>query len=329
MKTLRLKIEYFGLRLGVGLVELLPYRLLRPLANFLGWLVFHLDARGRGTALENLRVAFGDEMTEARRREVARKSFQTFARTMLELFWSPNLRKEHLDRYAVVEGLERDPCHFNQDQAAVYVCLHFSNFEWLGHVCAFLITPGFVISQRFKNPALGPIFDRARAASGHEVLKSERAFIRMFKHLKAGGKFGMLGDLTVDPREPSVIVNCFGLKTCMTQLHAGLALRTNAKIVPLECFPIADGRYRVVFHRPIENTEGKSAGELAQLCWDALEPSIRKNPELWLWTYKHWRFKPEGVEGARYPAYANPNKRFERKLVEAATSSPDGSTSRP
>jgi len=318
MKPLRLQIESLGLRLGVAVIGRLPYRWLRPLANFLGRLVFHLDARGRGTALENLRVAFGDEMTPARRAEVARKSYQTFARTMLELFWSPNLRKDQLDRYAVVEGLDQDPCHFDKDQPAVYVCLHFSNFEWLGHVCAFLITPGFVISQRFKNPAIGPIFDRARAASGHEVLKSERAFIRMFKHLKSGGKFGMLGDLTVDPREPSVAVECFGLKTCMTQLHTGLALRTNAKIVPLECFPMDDGRYRVVFHRPIENTEGKNARQLAQLCWNALEPSIRKHPELWLWTYKHWRFKPEGPEGAKYPAYANSSKRFELLLAESA-----------
>jgi len=49
-----------------------------------------------------------------------------------------------------------------------------------------------------------------------------------------------------------------------------------------------------------------------------LEPSIRKYPELWLWSYKHWRFKPAGPEGERYPFYANSTPRFERKLAESA-----------
>jgi len=174
-----------------------------------------------------------------------------------------------------------------------------------------------VVTQRFKNPLLGPVFDRLRGCTGHEVLTQEKAFIRMFKHLKKGKKFFMLTDLTLDPREASVIIDCFGKKTCVTQLHAAMALRTGAKIVPVECQPRADGGYLVKVHPPVEWPEGAEEQEITQLAWDALESSIRARPELWIWAYKHWRFRPSEAPIEDYPFYANSARRFDKKLPTA------------
>ncbi len=49
------------------------------------------------------------------------------------------------------------------------------------------------------------------------------------------------------------------------------------------------------------------------MCWDVLEPYVRNHPEYWLWSYKHWRFKPKD-NGERYPFYANEATRFDKKL---------------
>ncbi len=112
--------------------------------------------------------------------------------------------------------------------------------------------PGIVVTQNFKNPLLGKLFDEFRGSTGHTIIPQERAMIRMLKHLKAGGYFALVVDLNLDPRESSVIVDQFdGLKTCVTQMHAALALHTNARIVPAECHPQEDGTYRLVYHDPI------------------------------------------------------------------------------
>ena len=138
--------------------------------------------------------------------------------------------------------------------------------------------------------------------------------IRMLKFLKTGGKFGMLCDLNLDPREGSVLIECFGgLLTSVTQAHAALAQRTGAAIVPVECRPLPDGGYRIIHHAPIECPPGADVNEVVQRCWDALEPAIHAHPECWLWSYKHWRYKPADDNG-RYPFYANRIKRFD-KLV--------------
>jgi lauroyl/myristoyl acyltransferase len=125
--------------------------------------------------------------------------------------WSPNLRESVAREIARFEGLELDTCHTDPRQSAVYLCLHFSNFEWLSQFGAYIIAKIPVIAQRFKNPLIGRILDRLRASTGHWLIPQERAMIRMLKHLKNGDKFAMLCDLNLDPSETSEIIDTFGV----------------------------------------------------------------------------------------------------------------------
>jgi len=313
--TLRQRLEYLGLSTLVWLVCLLPFSSLRHIANFIGSIVCLFDRRGREVARANLDAAFGDTFTPARKKQIARASYQNFARTMIELFWSPNLTPEFAAFAVDPVGLDNHPCHQDPNQSVIYLCLHYSNFEWLSQFASFYVNPGPVVTQRFKNPLISDIFNRLRSSTGHSILPQERAMIRMLKHLKGGGKFNMLVDLNLDPSEPSVIIEEFGgLKTCVTQMHTALAKRTGALLVPAECRPLPDGRYRMVLHKPLEFSAGATPSQIAQQCWDALEPSIREQPECWLWPYKHWRFRPAGDTSGRYPFYSNVAKRFDKLL---------------
>ena len=41
---------------------------------------------------------------------------------------------------------------------------------------------------------------------------------------------------------------------------------------------------------------------------------MRERPELWLWNYRHWRYRPRGAE-REYPAYSHESGKFERALA--------------
>jgi lauroyl/myristoyl acyltransferase len=306
--------ESIGLRVSAFVVRRLPYRFLVAFSKPLGSLAFHIDRRGRKVAEENLVAAFGSGMDARTRRRTAEQSYQSFARTMLELFWSPRLKPDADGRIFTVSGLDPADSHL----PAIYVTTHYANFEWLGQNIPFFRGPGIVVAQKFKNPLLGPLFDRLRSSTGHALIPQERALFRMLRHLKSGGYFCMVLDLNLDPDETSVIIDEFsGLRTCVTQMHAALAQRTNARIVPCECRPQPDGRHELFYHQPLRFAPGTSAAEIAQACWDTLEPNIRRNPEHWLWSYKHWRYRPSAGDQPRYPAYSNTAKRFDKALKKA------------
>jgi lauroyl/myristoyl acyltransferase len=173
-----------------------------------------------------------------------------------------------------------------------------------------------LVAQEFKNELLNPIFVGLRESSGQRVIPREGAVLRLFKTLHRGGRVAILTDLTIPAQLPTVVIDCFGLKTSVTFAHAWAHRRAGASVINVHCEPLPRGRYRVVFHPPIEFPPEASFQEIAQICWNQFEPYVRQNPAPWLWMYKHWRYRPLNEDPALYPFYANLSPYFERRLDE-------------
>ncbi len=316
-KRQRYKLEYWCLRAASTLISLIPWRWIGPLASSVGSVFFTFDSHRRKVTLDNLRVAFGASYPEAEIHAIGRRSYGVFARTALELLWSSNLSLPVLDEIITTEGLTPMPEHGTTGRSAIYFCLHEGNFEWLSQITCRHFGTFPVIAQNLKNPLLGSLFDGWRSALGQQIMPQKGAMLRTLRHLKEGGKMGMLIDLNLKPSEGPVIIRCFGhLLTPVTRLPAELALRTGAALVPVECLPRSDGGYRVRYLPALPVTSSSTVEEIAQACWDALEPGLRAYPDLWLWSYKHWRYKPVGAAGERYPFYANTHEEFQDLIVK-------------
>jgi KDO2-lipid IV(A) lauroyltransferase len=271
-------------------------------------------------ALNNLEVAFGDQLSIQERRKIARESFQHFAQTMVDLLWSPRLTSKNFSRYIEFENLEEIARGTGPERSIMIACYHYGNFEWLSLACGFLDLKGTIISQEFKNSLLDPIFKKLREQSGHELIPRERGLVRLYKVLRRKGRTALLVDLTVPPSQAAVAIDCFGLKTSVTSAHAWLHERTGVPIIPAHCEPLPDGRYRIIFHPRIDRTAGMTHQQIAQACWNSFEPYVRKNPAPWLWMYKHWRYRPANAKRP-YPSYANVLGPFEKILQAQAPES--------
>lgn len=313
-KKLRHRGEWLALRTLQAIIPLLPRSLCHLVANGCGFLGSHLHREGRDVAVDNLERCFGDELTPARRRQLVRESYQHFARAMADLFWSPRLTPANLSEYVDVSDLDRLKREGGADRGAIFACLHYGGFEWIALALGLSGIRCTVVTQGFKNPLLNPIFKDVREVSGHQTVRREGAMLRLYKALQAERSVTLAVDLTVSAKLPSVPISCFGLQTCVTFAHAWLHKRTGAPIIPTHCEPVADGRYRLVLHSPLEIAPGATHQQIAQACWDRFEPVVRRHPAPWLWMYKHWRYRPAGAERP-YPAYANESHHFRRLLA--------------
>ena len=311
-KTLRHRLEEWGCR---ALARALP-RLSRTacvrLANGLGALAFLVDRRGRAVALANIACAFGESLTPTQRAAMARDSYRNFLRTMLDLFWASEMTPATFRDFMRVEGFDALRARLDREKrGAVFMCVHQGNWEWASLACGFLDFGNTVVAENFKNPRLTAVFSRLRQISGQKIVAQENSILRLLKIAKRGGATGMLIDLNLPPTQAATVIEGFGMKMCVPLLHAVLAQRAGALLVPVETQPLADGTCRIVAHPPIEFPENASIPAIAQRCWDVFEPMIRARPELWLWPYKHFRFRPQDAPRA-YPAYANESAKFEK-----------------
>ncbi|MBA2622566.1 MAG: lysophospholipid acyltransferase family protein [Chthoniobacterales bacterium] len=310
-KRLRYRLEWLGLTALLKLVPLLSRKSCYQIGGWAGRLTAMCDARGRRVALSNLEAAFGNEFSPARRDEIVRESYQHFARTMLDLFWSPRLTRENYEGYIEFQNVEQSRADIAPSHSCVVGSFHYGNFEWISLAAGWLGFPSAITTQEFKNPRLDAFFQTLREQSGHTTVSREGAIVRLYKILRRKGRVAMLVDTTLPPHQPTVVIECFGLKTIVTVAHAWLQSKTGVPMVPFYCEPLADGRYRAVTLPTVRHAEGATHQEIAQACWDAFEPVVRQNPAPWLWMYKHWRYKPAETPRA-YPVYSQPSLEFDQ-----------------
>ena len=312
-KRIRYRLEWLGLVLATKLIPLFSRSACYHLARTAGALLSFADRQAYRVAVSNLDVAFGHRFSPRERRKIARESFQHFARTMVDLLWSPRLTRENFSRYVEWQNFEETGPDTRADHAVIIACYHYSNFEWLSLACGFLDLKGTIISQEFKNSSLDPIFNKLREQSGHVFISRKQGPLRLYKTLKRNVSTALLIDLTVPPAQGAVVIDCFGLKTSVTSAHAWLHEQTGAPIIPAHCEPLRDGRYRIIFHPKVERTAAMTHEQIAQACWNSFEPYVRKNPAPWLWMYKHWRYRPANPDRP-YPFYSNFSRRVEALL---------------
>jgi KDO2-lipid IV(A) lauroyltransferase len=89
-----------------------------------------------------------------------------------------------------------------------------------------------------------------------------------------------------------VQVDFFGRPAATTSALAALAIRTGAPVIPVFALPLPQGRYRLIYDRPVTPPDGEGPDailEFTQRCTDVLEMYVRRDAHLWLWMHRRWR----------------------------------------
>lgn len=313
MKRIRYWIEWLLVSFFGRLVRALPFTVVQKVGDMAGSLVFWADSRGRAVALANLEVVFGSELSLSQRRGIARRSLQAFGRNFLELFWTTRLTSGNVDRIISFEDPERLRELVESDVPFIAITPHFGNVELAGTLIGLKGRSLIIVSQPFKNERLTPIFRNLREATGHKIIVPDNAVVRLLRALRSGDSVFLFSDLTLKLRDSAVIIEAFGLKMRVTQIHAFLHQRTGFPIVPWVTLPRGDGGYMVRILPWLRFPAASSYQQITQSCWNQFQPIIRENPDYWLWVYKHWRYKPS-TPGPRYPFYANRSTQFDLEI---------------
>lgn len=316
-KSIRHRVEWFFVRLAAVVIPLCPRRVILAIGSAIGAMAAYLDFEGRRVALSNLECTLGAQLTPARKRQLVRQSYQHVARAMTDLFWSPRLTEENFAELVEFSGLEQWSAELEEGKPVIWGCQHYGNFEWMATSVGLSGRRSVIMAQEFKNPLLDPTFIALRQGGGHRVVTRQGSLLHLYRALRRGERVAIFADLTISAKIPSVVIDCFGMKRCVSFAQAWLHQHTGAPIINAHMEPLPGGRYRLVFHPPLQLRDGASAREIAQACWDQMEPVIRRDPAPWLWMYKHWRYRPENADPTAYPPYANVSPHFEKRLKES------------
>ncbi|MDQ6623458.1 MAG: hypothetical protein M3Y86_08235, partial [Verrucomicrobiota bacterium] len=130
-KKIRYRLEWLALMAALKVVPLLSRKVCYQLGGLAGRIAASVDRQGRRVALSNLEAAFGASLSPTERERIARESYEHFARTMLDLFWSPRLTSSNFRDYIELENIPRLLEEIGPARSCIFGVFHYGNFEWL------------------------------------------------------------------------------------------------------------------------------------------------------------------------------------------------------
>ncbi len=273
---------------------MIPRRYARMLAEVIGRTWFVLDWPHRKVALDNLKIAFGNEKNSVERKHIARAAFINISMIPFEIGWSLGLGIDDIYKHCQIKGLEHVSKAQAKGKGVLLLGLHIGNWELLPVV---YISNRFNLSMIYRPldliPADSFVLQYRRRFGGNPIPK-KKSMRKVISALKEQGCVGIL--LDQDPRRKyGVFVDFFSKPACTNVGMALLALKTGAPVLPT--YIVRDGsRFSVHIgpEIPLVSTGQKEHDiqKNTEAYNKVLEQIIREHPEQWLWMHKRWKTKP-------------------------------------
>ena len=294
-ETVGTHVVYLLYKALAGSLAALPRGFVLAAGSVFGRLLYRLDGRHRRIALANLTQAFGETLTEAERKNIARRSFENFVRTAFDALktagWTPSRLMSVID----VEGYDRLDKAAGAGRGVLLFTGHYGNWEMVIPPFAGRI-PFHIIARPLDNPLVDRDFLKARSRRGGTIVNKFGAGRPILRALGRKEAVGILIDQNVLRRE-AVFVDFFGKPAATTPALAVFHLRTGAPILPMVCVPVQGNRYAFRIGPPVEipplsGDKDADVLKITALCTKMIEEIIRRDPSLWLWVHKRWQSRP-------------------------------------
>jgi KDO2-lipid IV(A) lauroyltransferase len=294
-------LVYLVLRVLIALIQFLSAESAGRLARAVAWLIWRLDKRHRQVADENLRHAYGEQMSAAERERVIRDVYVHFCTLLTELFQLP--RRMHLrnwKRHVELVGARPLLTTLLSGRPVLIVTGHLGNWELAGYFLGLVGFKTFAIARTLDNPYLDDLLRRMRQRTGQKILAKKGDFDSIEGALAGGGILATLADQ--DAGERGLFVDFFGRPASTHKAVALPALEHQVTILVVGV-PRVEGKYQVLVTDVIDPAEYEGRPDavkaLTQRYTSALERVIRVAPEQYFWLHRRWKHQPRPAGSRR------------------------------
>ncbi|MFH1334891.1 MAG: lysophospholipid acyltransferase family protein [Candidatus Zixiibacteriota bacterium] len=300
MQSLRKRLKnWFLFRLITAIISLLnflPRNYAIDLAGLLGKLSYFLITPARRKTKENLKLAFGREISENRLKEIACQAFVNLGKNVADAVRLKKTRWKDVEKITEIEGLEYFDTAYRAGKGVIGFTGHIGNFELMA---AYFSLRGYklsVIGREVYDPRLDRLLVKNRESVGLKNIPSSAGAKPLLKVLRKGEFLGILADQD-SSRVRGVFINFFGRPARTPVGPVLLAYKTGSPIVPMAIVRKEKNRYKIIVRSPVKlacsDNREKDITDTLQKCTDALESIIRHYPDQWLWMHDRWKSKPE------------------------------------
>jgi len=270
----------------------IPEAWVRIIAEIIAWGFYTFAFPQKRYAMENLHLAFKDDLSPIEMRGIVKDSMKNIVRMMAEL--TVILRPGFSAENTPIKGENYLKEVFKSENGVLILGSHVGNFLLL---ILTLTKKGYPLHYVFKESKdknfnrliyklnrdlkLNPIPIKPRDEATKRSLNVLREKEILWLALDQDTKFGDIG------------IEFFGVKVGTSRGPAILAQRTGAIVIPMYTKRSGWLKHTIIIKKPIEliNTGNKDADIYTNLkrMNEVLEEEIKENPHEWWWVHRRWK----------------------------------------
>ena len=289
------------MRLLVGfmwLMHWLPLPVLGRIGEFVGGILFRVMGPRREIALVNLRLAM-PELSEDARRDLARRHFQAYSRSVLEravLWWASEARLKRLIQIETSDGMPPGeiPVAAMTEHPTILLCPHFVCLDVAGASIAMEASASSMYVQQ-KNAVFDQVLRAGRARFKPVKLFTRQDGIKpILRALRDRLPYFMLPDMDFGEKDAE-FVPFFGIPAATLTATARIAATTGAQVMPVIATFLPNYRgWRVKFYPVWDNYPGTDMVAATRRMNAFIEERVREAPAEYFWTHKRYKTRPNG-----------------------------------
>ena len=273
----------------------LPLGFLYLLSDIAYVFVYYIIRYRRRLVRENLTCSF-PEKSKKELIDIEKKFYRNFCDVFVEAFKCLNITDKEMRRRVEVLNCEL-PERLAAEGKNIFMLLgHLGCWEWYQEVCVRYKNPkkGAEIYKHIEDPYFASLMHEIRSRWDTTQIEMQQTVRTLLKWHTEGEPF--LCGFILDQRMGDMKIKDWAMflnqPTSIVPGAEELAKKVNAELVYLDVEKTARGHYRLTFSEMLVPEHFKHRLYPYSLTFfHMLEQTIRRQPELWLWSHNRWSKK--------------------------------------
>lgn len=273
----------------------LPWPVLRGLSSFIAWLAHDVVRYRIKVCRSNIESSF-PEMSKKEVNKTMREFYSFLADYFIETVKLGSMDADEMRRRMRFENIEEVNADLREGKNVSLFLGHFCNWEWVSSMPLWLdLSTGAVPCQIYhplSNVAADEVFGKIRSRFGATNLPMSTS-AKTLMEMNANGIPSITGYIADQTPSWRAIHHWLEFLHHDTPVFTGaekVSRKIHSSAYYLDMTRVGRNEYVGSFEKMSSDVAEEDPNALTERYFMMLEESIRRQPSLWLWTHRRWKY---------------------------------------
>lgn len=290
-----MKFLYWMIQIIFKIINGLPFRLKYIFSDFLSIVLLYIVKYRKNVSETNLKNSFPG-ISNARIKVILKGFYLHLTDLFFEIIKLETLSEEELFRHVTVSGEEVLTSLVEQKRGVVVVMSHSGNWEWISQRICFSgrsFEYVGVVAKEVSNSYFDEYFTRIRMRlqQGHSEIIPFNQTARYLASIRHKASMIItIADQTPHKNQIQYRTNFLNQDSGVFLGPERIAKSLDYAVVFSHVTKTGRGLYHIEFELITDNPQESQRYEITNSHVKMLEDDIRKQPEIWLWSHRRWKY---------------------------------------